>query len=364
MPDNKEPVTLRDALSSAIDDANKSADTVVEPVQEVEEPNKGSKPGRDESGKFSKKEKKGNPDEPGEDPPVDDPEIEPATIQPQDTPGIEPESHWSDQDKQAFRSIPPEHRSWVMERYKRLEADNTKKSQEAASLRSLKQNLDAVFEPYRAEMQAQGLDEVQSVRTLLGIRDQLRRDPTAGLMWLANQFGVDLTKLATDPPDPTTLAVQQTESKLGGRLQQLEQQLQGDRMQHAFRMLDSFAQEKDANGLTHPHFEAVVNDMTQLMKSGMVPLGDLNGAYQKALLLHPELTTPATQTASAPATPASAAPSAAQAPDPKKDALDKATEAARAKKAAAGVSGSGNGKAESSLSLRDELAARLGGSMR
>lgn len=365
----KEPVdsiqeALGDAYDAQLDSDDAGGETAATPAAGDGTPADDKGPARGPDGKFAKKDETPAPAADPAATAATDPAAAPAAQQQPPAGAIEPEEHWSEQDKIAFRAIPPEHRSWVMERYKRLESDNTRKSQEAASLRSYKQQLDAIIEPQRHELQAMGVDDVGAVRMLFGIRDYLRRDPVAGIQWLAGQFGVDIAQLAnTPPPDPAAAAVRQTEQQLGGRLTQLEQQIQNDRMQQAWRVLDTFSQEKDTTGaLKHPHFEAVVNDMTQLMKSGMVPLGDLQQAYEKALRLHPELSTPAAP-AAPPATPAAPANSAQAATQKKDDTLDKAATAAKAKKAARGVDSGGSGKAEHKMSLHEELAARVDGSM-
>ena len=269
-------------------------------------------------------------------------------------PPIEPEEHWSEPDKLAFRNIPAEHRTWVMERYKRIEADNTRKSQEAATLRAFRASLEQVYEPHKAEFAAQGLDEIGAVRSLFAIRENLKKNPQATLQWLAQQFNVDLSGLNNaEEADPQTQAISQAMQQMTNRLSTFEQTLNQDRTNQAMKMLDNFMKEKDDSGnIRHPHFEAVTNDITQLMQAGIVPLGDLQAAYDKAMLLHPELvkTEKKAQVKASPDT-------------VKQDELTKAATAAKAKKASLGVKGDGGGKSEQKLTLRQELEARMDGSL-
>lgn len=322
-----EPNSIREALDQAYDEQLEPVE--VETVEEVVETK--SDRVRSPDGKFAKVEEA----------------VVPVEV-------IEPEDQWSDPDKNAFRAIPPEHRKWVMERYKRIESDHTKKSMEAAELRKYREQIDKVLEPYRTEIKMQGMDEVGAIQNLFSIRDHLRKDPIGGFKWLANQFGVDLNQLIEQSPeDPAAQAVNQIVQKYDSKLSQIEQTIQQDRMNAAWARMDAFAQEKDAAGrLKFPHFEAVVDSMAQLMKAGIVPMGDLEKAYDNAVRLKPELSTPAP---------------VAQVEAPKvelkTDELDKAQKAAKAKKAAASVSGGADAATDRKMTLREELQARLDGSL-
>ena len=344
-PEKESVGSIRQALESAYD-AELAEPT--EEVEEVAEPEKveGSDEGRARGpdGKFVKKEGE-------EELKTDEAQVE--TPAPE---AIEPEEHWSEADKAAFRAENAvELRKWFKERYKRIEADHTRKSQEAASLRSYKQQLDAIIEPYRQDIGLSGMDEVGAIRYLFSVRDAIQKNPVQGLTWLAQQYGVDLSQLANAPqPDPAVQAVNQQVAQISTQFQQLQQSLQQDKMRQAQSLIDNFAAEKDGQGNPkHPHFETVVDTMTQLMKSGMVQLGDLEGAYSKAVLFH-GLKDPAPAPQARPV----------EKPEDKKQAeLDKAAAAAKAKKAAAGVSGGSTSKTDKKMTLREELEARYEGNL-
>ena len=339
VPD-KEPVsTIGEALTEAYDE-QESAGVEAEPVETTDEPVEVAEETTDErprgpDGKFIKQE---------------EPEVPAVAEAEPEAEVIEPEEHWSEADKAAFRNIPPEHRQWVFERYKRIEADNTRKSQEAAQLRSYKQQLDSVLEPYRQQFALAGMDEISGIRYLMGVRDMLSQNPQQGIQWLAQQYGVDLSALLEQAPaDPQYLQIQQGLQQIQSRQAQLEQMTQMERQNQAIRQLESFASEKDANGnLKHPHFEALQERMAQLWQGGIVPVGDLEGAYQKAVRIEGLDVAKAT----APTAPKTA---------PKVE--DKALAAAKAKKAAAGVQSGASGKADKKLTMREELEARLEGNL-
>lgn len=329
----QEPASIRDALDQAYDEQTKVEEPEV--TEEITEPETAEgERARGPDGKFVKTE-----EVKAEAPPVE---------------AIEPEAHWSEEDKNAFRAIPPEHRKWVFERYKRVEADNTRKSQEAASLKKFREQFEEVIAPYRQEFQMQGMDEVSAIRSLFAIRDHLRKDPVGGFKWLAQQFGVDLAQLNQEQPqDPALQAVNQQFQAVTNKLQAVEQTIQQERLNSAWERINAFAQEKDPSGrLKHPHFEAVSDSMTQLMKAGIVPMGDLENAYATAVRLKPELSTPAPVAQVEPPK-----------PDDKAAELEKAAKAAKAKKAAAGVSSGASAATDRKLSLREELEARVDGSL-
>lgn len=335
----KEPVSIRESLEQEY-----SRQENPEPVEAAPEetPEKETKPERARApdGKFAKQEKEEKKDEPKAE------EVKAILDE------INPEEHWSAEDKSAFKLIPNEHRKWVFDRYKRLEADNTRKSQESAQLRSYKQQLDAVLEPYRQEFALSGMDEIGAIRYLMGIRDYLKNKPAEAFQWLAQQYGVDLANLNTQV-DPAQQAVSSQMGQIGNELNTLRQQLYNEKVGQLTKQIEGFSKETDATGnLKHPHFEAVSETMTQLFKSGMVQPGDLETAYQKAVafqgLTHP---VPAqVQTVKE-------EPKETQ----KNDELEKAAAAAKAKKAAAGIDGGSTSKKERPMTMREELEARYDG---
>ncbi|WP_455184265.1 hypothetical protein [Azospirillum palustre] len=134
------------------------------------------------------------------------------------------------------------------------------------------------------------------------VQDNLSRDPVAAIKGLAQQFGVDLTKIGapTQPQedvyvDPQVAALQQQLANVQ-QFVQTEQQ----RQQEALRRqeeetqrsvqttLQDFSGAKDEAGQPkHPHFDAVRQHMAALLNAGAAK--DLADAYEQAVWARPEL---------------------------------------------------------------------------
>jgi len=108
---------------------------------------------------------------------------------------------------------------------------------------------------------------------------------------LAQQYGVDLSTLVQNPspapssvqdiPEPLRPVIDQF-GNIVQEVNSLKQEFQRSREDRISSELSAFAKDK-------PHFEKVRVIMGQLMNSGIVQPGDLEGAYQKATTLHPEV---------------------------------------------------------------------------
>ena len=109
-------------------------------------------------------------------------------------------------------------------------------------------------------------------------------------------------------------------------------------------MIHSFETETDSEGnLAHPHFKEVQNELTMLFNHNPDYPGGLPAAYEKALLLRPDLTS---------------TPKPSPSSDKKKD---QAKKVAKAKKAATGVKSSGavSKKRRESMTLEEEIASHF-----
>ena len=155
--------------------------------------------------------------------------------------------------------------------------------------------IDQVFAPVRSTYQQAGIQsDADAIKVLLGWEAGFRNPATREQSFqnLARQYGFNLQSLvprsqsgspsaAQDIPEPLRPVIdqfghiQQTVQDVASRVQSWEQN-------NIAEKLTSFAKDK-------PHFEAVRATMGQLMQAGIVQPGDLDGAYQKAIAIHPEV---------------------------------------------------------------------------
>ena len=78
--------------------------------------------------------------------------------------GIEAPAHWSNDFKDSFNALPTDAQEVFLQRYKDMEGDYTRKTQEVADIRRRASALDEVMVPFRDEFARAGLDDIGAVR--------------------------------------------------------------------------------------------------------------------------------------------------------------------------------------------------------
>jgi hypothetical protein len=251
---------------------------------------------------------------------------------------LEPPQHWAAKHKEVFSSLDREGQEFLLERHKDMEGDYTRKMQEIAPLRKKYDSLEDVFGPHRQELAILGLDEVSAVRQLLAIREQLKTDPQATLMSLAQEFGVDFTQ-SEDDTDPAVLSLRNELNQIKTQQAQKDLEAQQQSQNTLIQQVEDFRTATDESGnLKHPLFEELRDDMGKLIEVGFA--ADLDDAYSQAL--------------------ARRSPESSNQPAKKEDVKEERKEKVRkAKKAAAGVKSTGAAIKSDSLTLREELEAQF-----
>ena len=183
--------------------------------------------------------------------------------------------HWPKEEQEIFNAWDANVQHQVMDRYKAMEGDYTKKTQALAKYKKRNESLDEIYGPFREEWKRAGMDEVAATRQLLVAHDYLRTQPQQALKWLAKSYGVDFTAVNDDTAiedeyaDPQMKAMQQQIAQLQGTITNQQQQAQNMQKQEVQAMIDNFQTAKDADGnLKHPHFDVVQNQMSGLISSG------------------------------------------------------------------------------------------------
>lgn len=219
----------------------------------------------------------------------------PATNETQKTPAetptaastaAEPPSAW----KGIWEKLPEEARAIAVKR----ETEVAKGFDEYRGKVKQYDAIEQVLAPARARFQQQGIaNDADALRNIIsweqGLSDPATR--VTAFRDLARQLGVDLSTLAQsssqapsqvqDVPEPLRPVIDQF-GNIVQEVNSLKAQLQRGQEEKISSELSAFAKDK-------PHFEKVRVIMGQLMNAGIVSPGDLEGAYQKATQLHPEV---------------------------------------------------------------------------
>jgi hypothetical protein len=234
--------------------------------------------------------------------PSDDPSpaAGPASLQP-----VSPPARWTADKKAQFATWPREVQEAVLARNSELEADYTRKTQDAAELRrTAEPYLNAIkpFEAYLNELAPIiGQTPDTMIAGLLAAEYLLRHgdplDKAKALRDIAASYGIDLADLSrgelpaahsasqtrVNPLlDPHYQQLRQSFGTLEQRVALAEQIIESERQRQTAQAVEAFASARDAFGRPrYPHFPRVRGVMSQLLRDE--PALTLEQAYQKAI---------------------------------------------------------------------------------
>lgn len=275
------PDDLRSALESAfaetpddtspVETVNQQPDTELtnEPVERV----------RDESGKFAAKEAQAPSDEPVPQVPVE--------------PEIKPPSSWKPEAKEAYikaergEPLTAQEIKLLTAEANRRENDYHKGLEGYKSHAQKAREYEQAFAPHRERFQSLGLNEVQAVQSILQTDHFLRNaDPATKAQHFANlarQYGIEVDQVQNLPQqDPQTQYLMQQLNELRQTQQMWQNTIQQQEREKANYELTNFSSTGEKT-----HFEAVRNDMADLLESGKAQ--SLEQAYEMAIWMRPDV---------------------------------------------------------------------------
>lgn len=294
-------------INEALDEAmtELTAEPAEEPV-ETDTPDADG-PERDEKGRFV-----GRSSDDGAEESADTPETvetepdtqleagEDTTVQggeqefePDIAPAIEPPVSWTPAAKAEWSKLPRLLQDEVMKR----EADVSRAFEQNAGKVRQSEELSAVLEPVRDQLQLNGISPAQYVQRLSAADRYLQTNPAEAIQWLANNYGIDLHNLTAqqadmDNLDPNTAALRQEVMGLKQYIQSEIQTREQQEKQRAANELEAFRNEVGADGkLKHPHMDQLRATMGGLMMaaSNVGKTMTLEDAYNQAVYADPTI---------------------------------------------------------------------------
>jgi len=187
---------------------------------------------------------------------------------------------WAADAKASWSNLPPAIQQAVIKREEEIANGGRQWSEE-------KKRYQATLAPLVEETQRLGVSPEQGLNALLNAHRMLQRDPASAIARLAQQYNVDLTNLASNPPaeqprfDPMV-------SQLTQHVSALESQLHGFLQNQTRGVVDKFAAD-------HPHYAAVEEQIADLIpliqqrEPGLNPSDVLTKAYEQAIWLNPDV---------------------------------------------------------------------------
>lgn len=202
------------------------------------------------------------------------------------------------EEREAISKLPEEARKVVLGQIKRQQADYTRKTQELSESSRTGKEIEAVFEPYRQQLQAAGKTPTQIVNEWAKLHDFASRDPAGYVKFAAQHFGVDLRQLVNPEAgqqegqepgqQPMNAGLERQVGELQryvqGMPQYVSQYLEEQRVNGE---IEAFRSATDESGQPkYPRYEELKPVMAALLQSGAVTT--LEDAYNSALYTHPE----------------------------------------------------------------------------
>lgn len=305
----------------------------------------------------------------------------------------EPPTHWSAAAKETFKALPEQGQKFVLDRFKAMEGDYTRKTQEIANFKKEYGRVDEMFAPHKEVLRQKGFTPSSLIEAWANVETKLAAGPDSAvevIKGLVNGYGIPPEKLAAafgltrqqatqvqDGKQPVAVEngqpvavppevareLQQLREQVGSfgqKFQTIEQREEATRRAQEFQQeqaaenqVNEFRSAKDDKGnLLHPHMEEVESLMTSLANAALASkqaVPSLKELYETAVYANPstreKVLTAQRQQEEAKRTEAAKA---------------KAANARKAGSSVTGAPGPGqapNGKSSSDLSLREQLEA-------
>lgn len=202
---------------------------------------------------------------------------------------LEAPQHWPAPQREAFAKAPKDVQEWILNTRKEFEAEITRKNTELSNQRKPVDEINAIFEPYRQEMELAGVKPADAVQRLLAAQRFLQSDPSKAIPWLAQQFNVDLRTLLPKEDeftDPTVKALRDELNQLKATLQQREATSHQSQVSEAQKIIREFAEAKNQDGTPkYPHYERLKSVMAPYVAQNKT----LEEAYEIASYTLPEV---------------------------------------------------------------------------
>jgi hypothetical protein len=230
-------------------------------------------------------------------------EVEPEVVEAiseeevvEELPPIEYPSSWSAEISEKVDGLPRELQEWMADHERKRQADYTQKSQELARVNRYYEGIERSLDPYKEQIQLAGKDPAQVVSQLLAAQSMLDRDPSEGLRWIAQTYGLDLGQVAQETPytDPRV-------AELNGRIQELESRIADSttgqeeaETQQILSDIEAFQAATDESGnKLYPHYNELENEIAafvNVLKPQMQNASNneiLSAAYERAYRANP-----------------------------------------------------------------------------
>lgn len=221
----------------------------------------------------------------------------PAESKSVENPPIEPPYTWPKEDKEFFKTLPRNVQSIITRREGEREAYLGKISQEAARAKRMAEEYQQIIEPYAEGFKLAGRTPAQEIQQLFAIREFLERDPANAIKWLAEQRGVDVSKVGGTTPQGNAelLSLKRELDGLKAELQNRALAVEQQQLKATTADIEAWASELDDNDKPiRPYVAKVFSEVVPMLGELRAQYPHqpnsaiLDMAYERAIWANPE----------------------------------------------------------------------------
>jgi len=205
--------------------------------------------------------------------------------------------YWNDEQHTPWGALPEQVRGALEQRERAFYAHLEKQAEQRKPLEPFQGVLERLS-PHAEQLRAAGVEPHAFVSQLVDAHSYLASKPAEALLWLAETYNVSPADLYNQ-----IMQGQQQQTQADPRVQTIEQELQGlkqwkstweQREQQRLQQQEaeqqaSLVSEVEKWAKDKPHFDAVRDTMSDLIKANPGKYNSLDTAYDHACKLHPEI---------------------------------------------------------------------------
>jgi hypothetical protein len=188
---------------------------------------------------------------------------------------------WTKEMQAKYGTLPPDVQDYVALRETQMQQGLEKDRNDANLGRVMRDTMT----PYRALLQAQGVDEVKAVQSLMNVHYRLTNLPAGDkanyFAQLAKGYGIDINGIPKEQEHTVDPTIKKLQDELNGIRQTLtasqERTIQQAK-EKVVQDVEAFASDKN-----HPYFDEIADDIAGMIQAGH----DLKTAYEKAVWANP-----------------------------------------------------------------------------
>jgi hypothetical protein len=188
---------------------------------------------------------------------------------------------WTKEMQAKFSTLPPDIQDYVELRENQMKQGLENDRSDANLGRVMRDTMT----PYRAMLQAQGVNEAQAVQSLMNVHYKLTNlspaEKTAYGVSILKGYGIEIPGMEAEeaaPIDPTVRKLQEELNGIKQNLTRAQESTINQAKERVQRDVEAFA--TDAS---HPYFDEVADDIAVMIQGGH----DLESAYEKAVWANP-----------------------------------------------------------------------------